>query len=414
MCSLGPEPPELYDDLIVEFLAALEKQDIAACLTCLHADARLTDNVTDRIDPTRMAPRGRDAVRAQLERFAANWEYLALQPRTIFRRRDKQNERHCQVGFLIRHRATGEKLFGTFRFIARIEDELIKRINIIHDAALFTAFRRLVGSPRVTLPEFREAEAAPDVAAIYDEIRQATGIPHVNLIFRHLATLEGMLEWAWHILGPHYRSGRITELTRHLFDGLPPITRAGIAADLDPVIAQRVNDILTFYTHANTHNLIAFAALVRLDIANLAERPSEPEARRPVPQLPTIPALPKPNELDGNVLAVIRKLAARQGGATLGITPSLYLHLGLWPDVMAAAYDIVSRMLSSGQLSKEMAVLQANVERQITVLIAEMSASLSPPPEPVRRTAFQTIDTFVRHTIPEMVIIGRHLAGRPD
>ena len=34
--------------------------------------------------------------------------------------------------------------------------------------------------------EIRESEASPDIAALYADIRQATALPQVNLIFRHL------------------------------------------------------------------------------------------------------------------------------------------------------------------------------------------------------------------------------------
>ncbi|MGI9408555.1 MAG: hypothetical protein ACR2OV_00675, partial [Hyphomicrobiaceae bacterium] len=53
-----------------------------------------------------------------------------------------------------------------------------------------------------TLAELREADAPAAIVAIYEDIKRATGIPQVNLIFRHLATVPGMLAWTWDLLGP--------------------------------------------------------------------------------------------------------------------------------------------------------------------------------------------------------------------
>ena len=49
---------------------------------------------------------------------------------------------------LRRYKASGELLFGKSRLVARVEDDLIKSINIFHDAPMFEAFLRLIGSER--------------------------------------------------------------------------------------------------------------------------------------------------------------------------------------------------------------------------------------------------------------------------
>ena len=52
------------------------------------------------------------------------------------------------------------------------------------------------------LPELPESEATGDKARIYGEIRTLGGVPMVALIYRHLATLPGALEWMWEALSP--------------------------------------------------------------------------------------------------------------------------------------------------------------------------------------------------------------------
>ncbi|TDG23506.1 hypothetical protein E2C05_26430, partial [Paracraurococcus ruber] len=59
------------------------------------------------------------------------------------------------------------------------------------------------------LPEIREAEAPPDIAAIYAALKRTSGVPLVNLIHRHLATLPGVLPWAWQAIRPPLEDGRL-------------------------------------------------------------------------------------------------------------------------------------------------------------------------------------------------------------
>jgi len=63
----------------------------------------------------------------------------------------------------------------------------------------------------MNLPELAERDASGETAAIYAEIRRLGGVPMVALIFRHLATLPGALEWMWAALGPSWRSGELQE-----------------------------------------------------------------------------------------------------------------------------------------------------------------------------------------------------------
>ncbi len=47
------------------------------------------------------------------------------------------------------------------------------------------------------VPAVIETEATGETARIFADIRETLGSPVVNLIWRHLATVEGGLEWAW-------------------------------------------------------------------------------------------------------------------------------------------------------------------------------------------------------------------------
>ena len=67
-------------------------------------------------------------------------------------------------------------------------------------------------TPRqLALPEVREADATPEIARIYGEVRSWSGVPMVALIFRNLATYPGLLEEVWAAVDPLFRTGVIQE-----------------------------------------------------------------------------------------------------------------------------------------------------------------------------------------------------------
>ena len=71
--------------------------------------------------------------------------------------------------------------------------------------------RDMARSAPSALAEIRENEAPPEVAALYDDIRRVTALPVVNLIYRHFATLPGVLPWIWGLVRPALQSGQVDE-----------------------------------------------------------------------------------------------------------------------------------------------------------------------------------------------------------
>ena len=52
-----------------------------------------------------------------------------------------------------------------------------------------------------------EEDASGDIATLYADLRATLGVPFVNLIWRHLATIQGGLAWAWTLVKPLYVIG---------------------------------------------------------------------------------------------------------------------------------------------------------------------------------------------------------------
>ena len=56
-------------------------------------------------------------------------------------------------------------------------------------------------------PAVAEAAATGETAALFADIRATVGVRVVNLVWRHLATIEGALPWAWAAVKPLYVQG---------------------------------------------------------------------------------------------------------------------------------------------------------------------------------------------------------------
>ena len=57
------------------------------------------------------------------------------------------------------------------------------------------------------LPAITEAQATGEIADLFADIRATVGVRVVNLVWRHLATMEGALPWAWAAVKPLYLDG---------------------------------------------------------------------------------------------------------------------------------------------------------------------------------------------------------------
>ena len=65
------------------------------------------------------------------------------------------------------------------------------------------------------IPAVREDAATGATAAIFADLRATLGVPFVNLIWRHLATMPGMLEWTWALVKPLQASDGIVARGGH-------------------------------------------------------------------------------------------------------------------------------------------------------------------------------------------------------
>ena len=130
---------------------------------------------------------------------------------------------------------------------------------------------QMATSDTVFLAELQESEAPAEIRAIYQEIRRLTGVPMVALIWRHLATLPGVLPDVWSSLAPVLRSGLLQETAWQIAQSarvqqlavlrLADLAKLGVGEEGRLAIAH----VLAAYSRANPANLLCvYTLLARL------------------------------------------------------------------------------------------------------------------------------------------------------
>ena len=264
------------------------------------------------------------------------------------------------------------------------------------------------------IAEIREPDAPACIAEIYGLVKSASGIPQVNLIWRHFATEPAVLAYAWNALAPVLRSDVLVREANKLLasvgsgDGRP-ITESVPAAD-----RATVANVLAFYNRGNSQNLLALTALAlfaRSGPDRDATPPTDLTLSVPQERIGDVPTLPRRDSLRDEIRANVDRLAGQHRNSAIGVTPSLYLHLALWPDVLAEADRRLAPIVGTDAYQAEVATLMGRADTVARMLTAMMREPNGRPSADVLNPMMATLDRFVSGTIPEMIVVGALLAG---
>lgn len=266
-----------------------------------------------------------------------------------------------------------------------------------------------------SFPEIPFADAAGDVRLIYDAISEALGVGLVNLVYRHLATRPGCLEWTWSLLGPSLQDGTLARHGERLIGvaaGNADAARAGAAVSLgslglDAGDAAGVLRTIDAYNRANPVNAVAFRLLriaVDNDFAAPRFAPPAPTGTRLDPLLPmaTFDGLPAPT------LDLLRRLAAQTVGEDAPMIPSLFRHFTDWPELLEAFSEIFRALGESAERTALVARVMAAAEESAGAVFGNLPDSgdeavrLAPP---LRAAVAETAENFVP-AICNMIVIG--------
>jgi hypothetical protein len=274
-----------------------------------------------------------------------------------------------------------------------------------------TAFSQLP-----VLPEIRQEDASAAVARIYSDIKRASGTPLVNLIYRHLATIPGGLEWVWGCIRMNWG-----------YDGLLRAAAAMPAAKVAIILPTSlwrivglsdsdltgIRSVVAQYNLTNAANIIGITAL-----AHVARNPAccsndamldwmEVPSGAPIAAIPSVPNL-------GALAPDIRSLVyfvnglGEEGQPTM--VASLFRHLALWPSSLAVTTALLASLAQSGELTRlRQETIQA-AERIAGELIPSPGVGFPPPPEATREALLRALDLFRTTLIAKMLPVGQILS----
>ena len=273
---------------------------------------------------------------------------------------------------------------------------------------------------REPVPAISEADATGDIEHLYADIRASLGVPVVNLIWRHFATIPGGLAWAWGSVRPLYHDGSIAAQAADFRADLqvptpkklsvPTLTAAG----LDTKDLTFVTMILSSYERTNSMNIIALGAL----LAGIDGRTGAigVQAAPPGDEAPIEGDMPIPlalAEMPGNVRDLVQSL--HRIGGTDEIVPTMYRHLAHWPGSLELIHELLAPLEADGLLTP--AIAEAlTASRRRAAAIAPGLATLSAKPEAkamrhIQDTLAQFIDGPLAKMVTLVAVIRRAMPG---
>ena len=275
-------------------------------------------------------------------------------------------------------------------------------------------------APASFFPEQPEAQASDAVRAIYAQIRRAAGVPMVALIFRHLATLPGAIQWAWSVMGPPLMQGQLQRWAWAMEDKLdlaPALPASPQALRYLGITEEAVGEMARLslaYGRANPVNLLALrlialrlqdggdgstaAAVLAPSAAQLgASEPWQPPSALG-PLLPMIDLHKAPPEL----MALLQSLSQRgQAVPDASFVPSYYRQLASRPPLLALASLIVPPAFARIDAAAEQLRQQASVH---AAELARLWSAPAPCPPELRQPMLAAVEVFTER-IPEMIAV---------
>ncbi len=270
------------------------------------------------------------------------------------------------------------------------------------------------------LPEVPEAEATGATAEIYAALRHTSGAAIVPLIYRHLATFPGGLEWAWGVFGPFMdsgelpaRAGRVVEMA---VTGAPDgLQRNVMHLRLGADALAGITRVLDLYNRTNPINIIA-VKLSRFVLNGetpepVAAKMAAPSKAEQLEQIPAPPGIVGIEAMPPDLAALVGQLSSP--GATSGdrIVPGLYRHLANWPSYLALAAQALSPHYQAGAVAEAAARVRAHADAEAADAWASLDRAKLEAERPsgeVRARMIASLDAFVAR-IPEMVVVGAML-----
>ncbi len=259
------------------------------------------------------------------------------------------------------------------------------------------------------MPQVPESEARDETADIYADIRATLGIPIVNLVWRHLATMGDALPWCWQVARPLYASGLCSAAAERIDVqvGLPAIGEITMdAARVDTDQAMTIRRILDTYHRANPLNLVALRTIeLLLTAGQQTARRVMPRLRNDTPvvrgELPPILSTQNMSGGTAGLVAELDRLGAEPDG---DFPPSVYRHLAHWPEFLILARDRLTPLDRTGALPAAMQDLKWVAERESVKLLPYVVAMKDSAATPTS-ALLAALQPFTEQAFPRLIVI---------
>jgi len=248
-------------------------------------------------------------------------------------------------------------------------------------------------------PAIAEASATGETADLFADIRATVGVRVVNLVWRHLAILDGALPWAWTAVKPLYLEG-LPDQAAQRFRGTMAVPKLASLAGDAPA---SVDDVLASYDQSNTINLFALGALVAWLRNEAGGGPSPPRGPRLKAPDVVLPALASEADVAPETWALVRRLNRLGDTAQPLILASMYRHLAHAPAFLERVEAALEPVQADGSLDRAIAANRAAAHGAARRLAQAISAQRPPVADKIETG----VSAFVDHAIGKMVTICR-------
>jgi hypothetical protein len=262
------------------------------------------------------------------------------------------------------------------------------------------------------LGELLEHQATGEIAVIYDEVRRFSGVPYVSSLQRYLATMPGVLEWAWGAVRPAIVSGVIQEtgwrLAREVrISPLPKVSAAVLQVwGVDEAGLAAIRNIAENFVRVSPVNLMTGACLRLLLTGTRPEGAGLTQDWAPPAILAPMPGNVDPAALPPDQRAVLMQLGTEMDGKPF--VPALYRQLAHWPAFLAwVATELGPRfvVLETNEARADFRDASWNAAPDIVARLPGLP-DLSPPDAATIPRILAAIEGYAT-TSPEMVMFGQ-------
>lgn len=264
------------------------------------------------------------------------------------------------------------------------------------------------------IPAIRESDATGEIAALFADLRATLDVPFVNLIWRHLATMPGMLAWTWSVVKPMHAMPALRRAAETLRAGVTIPTGIGQIAEVFDAVRVVPDDreviraMLRDYGTGNSLNLLSLLLVQAVLAGELpgGQVTEDDGLRERTGMMRSLPPLLGLTELSLPLRKLVLELDQFGRLEATDAVASLYRHLAHWPGFLAVAHAALSGAHQDGSLRAEhhrtLSHATALVHRQLLPL------ARVPPPSPTsgRAEAQAGIEIFTGQMIARMVAMG--------